>query len=249
MGNNKNKDWFELWFDTSYYNLLYKNRDTKEACLFIDRLIDFIKPDYGSSFLDLACGSGRHSIYLAEKGFTVTGIDISKNSIEKAKTTQLPNLTFLTHDMRSPLPNIPYDYVLSLFTSFGYFDNVNDDEKVLQNAYDSLMENGLFVFDFMNSVNVKNTLVASEVKTESEIIFFITRKIESGKIIKTIKFSDKGDNYEFNEKVSLYHHTEVEKMIKTAVFFIEERFGDYLLKDFDESSSKRLIILARKKAR
>ncbi len=66
-----------------YYHQLYFNRDDKEAAAFIDKLIEHLKPAPGATMLDVACGKGRHSIQLAGKGFDVTGIDLSEDSIMK----------------------------------------------------------------------------------------------------------------------------------------------------------------------
>ena len=77
--------WFKDWFNSPYYYKLYFQRDAAEAALFIDKLIDHLKPATGASMLDVACGKGRHSIQLASKGFEVTGIDLAEDSIMEAK--------------------------------------------------------------------------------------------------------------------------------------------------------------------
>ncbi|HCY89433.1 MAG TPA: class I SAM-dependent methyltransferase, partial [Chitinophagaceae bacterium] len=80
--------WFEEWFDTPYYHELYAGRDSQEASAFVDQLIQYLKPAPGSVMLDVACGTGRHAIELADKGFDVTGIDLSQQSIEQALAHQ-----------------------------------------------------------------------------------------------------------------------------------------------------------------
>ena len=72
------QSWFKDWFNSPYYHQLYFKRDDKEAEAFIDKLINYLKPPAGSTMLDVACGKGRHSIQLANKGFDVTGIDLSE---------------------------------------------------------------------------------------------------------------------------------------------------------------------------
>ncbi len=79
----ENHPWFKDWFNSPYYHQLYFNRDEKEAAAFIDKLINYLQPAPNASMLDVACGKGRHSIHLAEKGFDVTGIDLSEDSIKK----------------------------------------------------------------------------------------------------------------------------------------------------------------------
>ena len=72
-------DWFEHWFDTKYYHLLYDNRDEKEAEFFMKNLILFLELKKGSRILDLHCGKGRHSVFLNSKGCNVVGADLSRN--------------------------------------------------------------------------------------------------------------------------------------------------------------------------
>jgi len=61
---------------SEYYRMLYRHRGEEEARLFINNIISLLKLPPGSTILDCGCGRGRHSIYLAEKGLEVTGIDI-----------------------------------------------------------------------------------------------------------------------------------------------------------------------------
>lgn len=60
-------DWFESWFNTPYYHILYKDRDFVEAENFIDKLLAEIRLPQHSTIIDLACGHGRHSVYLNQK--------------------------------------------------------------------------------------------------------------------------------------------------------------------------------------
>ena len=82
-------NWFANWFDSKYYHVLYSNRDKNEANLFIENILKKFQPPDNAFFLDLACGSGRHSIYLNEKGYNVDGVDLSKKSLLKAKNIKM----------------------------------------------------------------------------------------------------------------------------------------------------------------
>ena len=88
------KKWFETWFDTPYYHLLYNNRNDDEAQNFISNLVGFLKLPTSALVLDVACGKGRHSRYLAKLGYNTTGIDLSPQSINDANKELLPNLAF-----------------------------------------------------------------------------------------------------------------------------------------------------------
>src|SRR5262245_10785989 len=119
----KGSPWFVSWFDSTYYHKLYSYRDAAEAAGFIDALIGRLLPAGGSVALDLGCGTGRHSRYLASKGFRVTGLDLAGGSIRQAKRSEHPGLHFFQHDMRAPFGTNAMDYVFNFFTSFGYFDD------------------------------------------------------------------------------------------------------------------------------
>ena len=93
-------EWFDEWFDSPYYHILYKHRDYEEAKDFLDTLIRYFRIKPNHKVLDLACGKGRHSIYLNEQGFDVTGVDLSEQNITHARQFQNERLTFDIHDMR-----------------------------------------------------------------------------------------------------------------------------------------------------
>ncbi len=243
--NNCNK-WFEDWFDSPYYHLLYKNRDYSEAESFIDNLVSFLKPEYGSRFLDLGCGKGRHSIYLNKKGFDVTGIDLSENSIAAAKKFENERQNFYVHDMRKLFRTNYFDCVVNLFTSFGYFDNKRDDNATINAVYQSLKPDGYFVIDFFNAQKVINCLVAEETKIIEGVEFHITKKVENNFIVKQIQFNDKGKNYDFEERVKALTFSDFEKYFSANRLKIVHLFGNYQLEKFDEVNSDRLIIISKK---
>ena len=94
-----------------------------------------------------------------------------------------------------------FDAIFNLFTSFGYFENDEDNLTTLKAMKESLTEHGFAVIDFMNVTNVLNTLVPEEVKTVDGIDFHIKRYLKDGHIYKEIDFEDQGQKYHFTEKV------------------------------------------------
>ena len=235
-------DWFTDWFNTSYYHTLYKERNDKDAQLFMRNIINFLKIPSSSHLLDLPCGKGRHSIYLNSLGYKVTGADLSVNSIQAAKKYENNTLDFKLKDMRKPF-NIKYDAVFNLFTSFGYFENDIDDILVLKNIHDGLNENGLLVLDFLNVVNVEKKLVKKEVKIVDEITFNLQREIKDGFILKHITFTDKGVNHSFSERVKYLTLKKFESYFFEAGLKINHIFGDYHLAKFNPETSERLIFV------
>ena len=195
------QDWFATWFNSPYYHTLYKDRDLQEAETFVDALVSYLDLPRGTHALDLACGKGRHSLHLRQKGFNVIGLDLSEASIAEAKLSEQDGLEFYEHDMRSLYWHEYFDLVVNLFTSFGYFHNKEDDQKTISSVADSLKQDGLFVLDFMNATKVKTNLVAYEEKTIDNVRFEITRVVENGVIIKRIHVIDGDVELDFEEQV------------------------------------------------
>lgn len=238
-------DWFGSWFDSKYYHILYKNRDLKEAETFIKNITSFIQLKPGAKVLDLACGKGRHSIFLNKLGYDVTGLDLSANSIEHATQFSNEKLNFGTHDMRQLIPHSPYDTIINAFTSFGYFNNPKDDILTLTNVKNALAENGVFIFDFMNVDAVIENLVSEESKTIEGVDFELKRYVENKSIFKEIKFSAEGKSHHFTERVDALTLQDFRLYFDQVGLKITHLFGDYQLNSFDSKTSKRLIIVAQ----
>jgi cyclopropane fatty-acyl-phospholipid synthase-like methyltransferase len=238
----KHSKWFQSWFNTSYYHLLYRNRDYKEAEVFIKNIVKYLNLDKDDSILDLACGKGRHSIFLNSLGFNVTGLDLSKNSIKEAKTRESSSLHFDVHDMRN-LYNTQFEVVLNLFTSFGYFEKDLDNFKVIQTIKSSLKQNGIGVIDFMNSPQVIENLIAQNSHKIDGVTFKLKRSYSDGFITKDIDISDSDKTYQFQEKVRAYSFQDFEVMLSNAGLHLLECFGNYNLEPLNIKTSKRLILI------
>lgn len=239
------QEWFRSWFDSPYYPILYRNRDFSEAQQFIDALLAFLNPKPSDTFLDVACGRGRHSIYLNSLGYNVTGIDISANSIEDAQQSASESLSFHVHDMREPLAENEYEIALNLFTSFGYFETREEHLKSLENIYKSLKPGGTFVIDFLNTEYVQSGLVPSEKDEASNVKFEITRTLANGYIEKNIHVTDGDKASVFQEKVMAFSRAELDEMLGKAGFTIQRCFGDYKLAPTSPSAPRTIIIASK----
>jgi len=240
------KEWFAEWFDTPYYHILYQNRGEEEAKGFIEALLLKLNLPSGASLLDLACGKGRHSITLNSYGFKVLGVDLSSNSIAKAKLNQNPNLSFDVHDMREPVKERTFDAIFNLFTSFGYFDSHKENELVCSSMAQMLVPGGRLVIDFMNAKKVVSGLVPFEKKRVNDIEFNISREYTGTHIIKTISFSDKSQKYSYQEKVQAITQEQFMELL-SPYFDVDFTFGSFDLEDFSLSESERLILIATRR--
>jgi len=239
--------WFANWFDSPYYHTLYKNRDEREAQVFIDNLINYLQIPKGSKLIDIACGKGRHAKYFNKKGMDVIGVDLSPNSINTARKDENKNLQFSTHDMRENYQQDTFDVVTNLFTSFGYFEDNKDEKKAINAMASNLKKEGLLIIDFMNAKKVIAHLVLNEQKTIDGIQFDIKRKVENGYILKNIRITDgEEEQQQFQEKVKAISLADYSELISNAGLKIIDIFGNYKLDNFDEKISDRLILICKK---
>jgi cyclopropane fatty-acyl-phospholipid synthase-like methyltransferase len=238
----ESNNWFSSWFDSPYYHILYKERNFREAQIFMDNLTHYLNMDEGSKVLDLACGKGRHSIYLNQLGYDVLGVDLSENSIAIANKNANESLHFRVHDMREPFTE-KFDAILNMFTSFGYFENEADNLKTLVSIKESLSEYGFGVIDFMNVNNVIPNLVADEVKIVDGITFHIKRYVSDGFIIKEVDFEDQNQKFHFTEKVRAFTLQDFQEIMDEAGIYLLDTFGDYKLNKFHKTNSERLIMI------
>ena len=102
-------EWFKDWFDSKYYHILYQNRNDEEAANFLNKLVELFKPRQDCEIIDLACGKGRHSIYLNSLGYKLTGVDLAEQSILAAKIFENTRLQFEVQDLRNLQLNHKFD--------------------------------------------------------------------------------------------------------------------------------------------
>lgn len=241
-------EWFGEWFNSPYYHVLYKHRDHEDAEHFIENLIKHFGFTTNDKILDLACGKGRHSIYLNSRGFNVVGIDLSPQSIAYARQFENERLRFFVHDMRKIFKVQEFDYVLNLFTSFGYFDHEQENEEAICAAAKDLKKDGKMLIDFLNPYKVVHHLVPEEVKEIEGIEFHITKHLsEDNFIVKDIRFEDRGHSYHFQERVKAIRRQRFLEYFEEAGLELIETFGDYELNPYDREKSDRMIFVLQNK--
>lgn len=240
--------WFADWFNTPYYHILYQNRDYAEAENFIKALTDYLHLPAGARFVDLACGRGRHGVFLHQLGYKVLGLDLSEKSIAYAQESAQESLQFAVHDMREEMPVAGQDAVINLFTSFGYFEEAADDVKVFSAVAKALKNDGFFVLDFLNERYVRKHLVPQETLSRGEIQFEISREIAADKIIKDIRFQDNGQSFHYQEVVQLKTLQEIERLGAAQGLQVQDVFGDYHLGKYLPENSPRCLVIFQKES-
>lgn len=240
-------DWFETWFGSPYYKVLYANRDELEAQAFVEKLINYLQPLKDSTMLDIACGEGRFARQLAGYGYDVTGIDLSQERIEKAKAGETENLHFYVHDMRFPFYINYFDYAFNFFTSFGYFAKDRDHIMAAKSFASALRKGGLLVIDYLNKEHTVNSLIADEMVTKGEYRFHIKRKLEENHFVKEISLTDANHKVRhFTESVAAFSLADFIRMFKPLKLSLVATFGDYFLNPYHPVDSPRMIMIFKK---
>jgi len=236
--------WFETWFDTHHYHRLYGKHDEKEAQGFVDALVTHLRPAFGARVVDVGCGAGRHSRALASHGLRVTGLDLAASSIREARLNSAGSLRFLRHDMRQPLGQ-QYDYVLNLFTSFGYFDDEAEHQQVIRNLSEAVAPGGTLVIDYLNVVAAGRSR-PREAQKIGNVIYRLKRWSNTTHFFKRIAFNagPNCEHHEYVEQVAKFGLGDFQRMLGRQGMRIEEVFGDYALAPYDPARSPRLIMIA-----
>lgn len=241
--------WYKDWFDSDNYLKVYSHRDETEAERLVALIVNNINLFAGGKVLDMACGSGRHAIIFALKGYEVTAIDLSKNLIATAEANakaQNVNIEFVNSDILEFSSSIKYDLAVNLFTSIGYFDDDEDNFKVILKAFDLLKVGGYFVIDYFNKNYLLKNLIPTSVFSDNGSRITQNRYIDGNRVRKNITIENNGKIDEFYESVRLYSNYELLGVLQRAGFKIMNKFGDFKGNDFEEESSQRLIIFAQK---
>jgi SAM-dependent methyltransferase len=244
LKRNKEKPWFMEWFDENY-RMLYRHRNSDDAGEQVCLIIDTLKPDKNTAILDLGCGEGRYAAIFKKKGYRVFGLDLSETLVKIGKQKK-PYLDLMVGDMRA----IPgwFDLILSLFTSFGYFDTDAENEAALSSVYQALNPGGYYWLDFLNDQYVKNNLVPeTHTRLYSGIEVLEKRKIIKGRVVKDIHFKDNGVDKHYRESVRLFSPGCLEKMFHRVGFRIVRCFGDYQGSSCSPDT-ERAIIVGRKES-
>lgn len=240
-------EWFESWFGSPYYHILYEQRDDEEAEAFANALLLHLDPTPDARMLDIACGEGRLSRSLAARGYDVTGIDLSHASISLAQRSEAPNLHFFVHDMRMLFYVNYFDFAFNFFTSFGYFTRPRDHSMAARSFARALRPGGTLVVDYLNRDKVLSGLVPEEVVERGGIRFDIRRRYDGTHFIKEIRFTNRqGAPQHFTERVAAFGLDEFLQFFSIAGLSLVDTFGNYSLRAFNPAESPRLVMVFKK---
>ncbi|WP_027417799.1 class I SAM-dependent methyltransferase [Aneurinibacillus terranovensis] len=238
-------NWYEKSFQEDY-TTLYQHRDELSAQREISSLLQHLPLPRSGKVLDLCCGDGRHSRALASHGYDVTGVDLSSYLLERAKQKSKEyHISFYQYDMREiPFVN-EFDILFNLFTSFGYFIEDEEHQKVAQRMARALKPSGYLVMDFLNPIFVKENLIPYSEREVEGMKIEERRKIENEFVIKEIRIIENGEERKQWERVRLYSEDQMRQILNSAGFIIHNVYGDYDFTPYS-SESKRMILYGQR---
>ena len=218
-------EWFTRWFGKEYLDL-YPHRDEREARAVVRLIRNIVPPQPDGRALDLACGSGRHTRALCRHIWTV-GLDLSMEMLQVA-LMEAPKVPYVRADMRAlPFAAASFDLVVNLFTSFGYFSSDDENRWVLTQVSDVLRPGGVFVLDYLNAEQVRNTLVPHDTRRVGDRVVTQDRRITAdGKYVEK-QISAKGLDHTVTERVRLFEPDELRCLLHDAGFSVARELGDY----------------------
>ncbi|WP_019908865.1 class I SAM-dependent methyltransferase [Paenibacillus sp. HW567] len=236
-------EWYEDSFGEDYL-IVYRHRDFGGARREVERMIGWLELPRGAKVLDLCCGMGRHSLALAEAGYEVTGVDLSEALLREARAqARAEAVTWIRSDMRKLPLEGGFAAVVNLFTSFGYFEEDEEQLKVLKEIHRMLVPGGKFIVDFLNPAHVIRNLVPHSVREDGNTLIDESRRIEHGYVKKDIILTSKADGTPrvYHERVKLYPLEKFREMIEAAGLQLESVHGSYEEDEYEAESSVRMI--------
>ncbi|MHA2378043.1 MAG: class I SAM-dependent methyltransferase [Candidatus Thorarchaeota archaeon] len=217
----------------------------------VNALIALLDIQPNDAILDLCCGVGRHSLELAHRGFKVTGVDRTEHYLriatKRAQEEKL-DIDFIEADMREFRRESSFDVILSMFTSFGYFEDPQDQFRVLRNMHTSLKPGGRVLFDLLGKEKLARVFRERDwYRTEAGF------QLEERKISRNwswvdstwILITDEGKANEWSVSHWIYSAAEMKTMLESVGFGEHEVYGSLAGTPYDHDAS-RLVVIGRK---
>lgn len=250
--NSRNSNWFcdeSFWEKT--YPFMFPEGRFQSAAENAPKIACLTGVSTGK-VLDLACGPGRFVVPLAQAGYTVTGVDRSAFLLQKARELadrQRVSVELIEEDMRDFSRPNTFDLVLNLFTSFGYFDEADDNERVLSNVNASLKPGGVFLFDHIGKEILASRLqpTISEALPDGTLLVQRVSVIDDWSRVRAewmVIHDDQIDR--FHNYHWLYSAWEFRQLLLKAGFDDVSVFGNFDKAPYGPKA-ERLVAVAKKK--
>ncbi len=246
-----NDNWFfddQLWQD--FYDCMFSAEDFQRAAQQVDPLFAYIGciPD---RILDLGCGPGRHAIPLAQRGCRVTALDSSSYLLDKLRAEAARSsikLNIQQSDMREYSKPGHFDLITSMWTSFGYFEDEQDNLALLEQCYKNLNQAGTLLIDTVGKEYLARNIQPVHARDYPDGRILIERPLLNDNMTRvSIEWllidGEQVKRTEFSH--AIYSGVELADRLHDAGFSEVVLYGDWDAGDYD-IEAERLIAIARK---
>jgi len=241
-----NQDTFWELFEPVLFNQERESSTQEE----IDKITKLLQINEQARILDLCCGKGRHSLELSRRAFDVIGVDRTAAYIEKARFEAGKlhlNAKFIVEDMREYFIPNSFDVIINMFGSFGYFENPDDDEKVVKNMYKSLREDGQFLIETAGKEILARNFLEREWSEVGDLLILSERKVgQNWSRIETrwILIQDT-NRVEYQVSVRSYSALELSSLLFDCGFPKVRVYGSLDGTEYNQAA-KRLVVVGQK---
>jgi SAM-dependent methyltransferase len=246
--------WYATYFGETYFDIygpmLLEERTARE----VEGIVRLLDVPQGSRILDLACGHGRHAILLAQRGYQVTGLDLSEFFLDRARAEAQARgvmIRWVHSDMRE-IPFVDeFDAIINIFTAFGYFESDTEDQQVLHQVHKALRPGGHFLLDLMHRDAMVRGFQPFDVsRRDNGLVVTEERHFDqlAGRTtVRVTLFYPDGRRTELGHVVRSYTLTELAGMLSRSPLEVQATYGG-----LDGSpltlDSRRLVVVAQKPA-
>ncbi len=240
------QDAFWELFEPVLFNEQRQLRAVAEA----EKIEKLLQIEEHARILDLCCGTGRHSLALSQRGFDVVGIDRTAAYIEKAMSEAEKrglDVAFVISDMREYCALNSFDIVLNLFGSFGYFEDPDDDRRVVENVYDSLHPGGRFLIETQGKEILARDFQEKDWGEERDLLILSEKKVsQNWGRIETRWIAIRGaQRIEHRVSVRSYSAVELASLLASCDFREVRAYGSLDGTEYDQAA-QRLVVVGRK---
>ncbi|MBM4319180.1 MAG: methyltransferase domain-containing protein, partial [Deltaproteobacteria bacterium] len=244
--------WYTRMFSHGYLELM-RHRSPRRVRHQVEFLLELLDLPSGAHLLDLACGDGAHAIQLAQHGYQVTGLDLSEAMIgeaqRQAEAAGVQNAHFVRLDMRGLSSEERFDAVISLETSFGYFDDQTN-FKVLKSIAAAIRPGGRLLIELLNRDFVLSDQPLRRWHQSGPILVMEEGRFDyvgSQLIIqRTVAYPD-GRQQEDEIRLRLYSLHELNVLMRVMGLEVLETLGSaYRRHPFLGRTCRQIVLLAQK---
>lgn len=240
-------EWFEEFFSYDYLRF-DQHPETSQEVDFIEEALA-LAPE--ARILDLCCGYGRHAIELAERGYDVTGYDLSSVLLGRAWTDAVAHkasVHWIRGDVRDLEFEGTHDAVISMFTSIGYFEDEMANFDVLKRIARALVPGGRVLIETVNRDFVIHHFQPQEWFKIDEDLWVLEKRafdlIESRSDVE-VTVLDKGKKKEFRHSVRVYSFTEIQLILASLGLATNGVWGGFDGEDYTWDSPRMIVMATR----